>query len=237
MDSRPMPKYIFEKTIFIAVIFSAMVLCTTYQAKMIQYSTTYNKASDITNIKQLVESNLQMSMHSSLKYAVGLETLVDDHSLIKNRKLALYNNRTQAMKRIFEQKDSSYIENDLFCRITESNHYSKETGNKMLNLIPNVVVFPSTLLTLKKSPFRTRFNKILGRLHESAIFHKLYNDELYQIKLEDSKKHLLQNYDLNCMIDLKVIFHPWILSIACCIIVFFFEVGFFVCFSRHRCIY
>lgn len=238
MLTQPMPRYGFEKCLFITVVFCSMILCTTYQAKLFQYLATSKKSGDFSNVEELLLSGMNITMHSSLRHAVSLERLVEKHNLIKNREIFMLTDRRRAIQGIIDQRNSALIDAELPCRVTQSRLYSNETGEHLLHLIKNVMQFPSTLMTLKKSPFKTRFDRILSRLYESGIVDKMYVDAIHKVNLASFKRPrpsapITEKY-FYTMEQLDFVFFSWSMSMIFCCFVFILELIIYLLISRNN---
>lgn len=225
ITSQPAPKFRHEKCLMIAVIFSSMILSSTYQAKMVQHLNTSKKSSDIKNVRELLESNLKIAMPISLKNTLPLESLSSDRKLTKGKSVILTSNVTKVMDDVANRKDTAYLNAELFCELMQVQLYDKK-GNRNTHVIRNVKTVPSSMMTLKRSPYRHRFNQILLALCETGMMNKVFFDFFNEIAILKLKKDISLKEDPNfyTMDQLGYIFISFWATLGACCLVFIGEI-------------
>lgn len=235
ITSQPAPKSRYAKCLITGVIICSMILSSTYQAKMVQHLNTSKQSSDIINVEELLESNLKINIPISLKGTIFVESLLSDTKLARGKTLLVTTNSRQVIDDLVTKKNSAFIAGALFCEFLHAQLYD-DKGNRYTHVIRNVKTMPSSMMTIKRSPFRYRFNHILLSLCENGVMNKVFEDYNNEIAALNRKVDSLQKEIPNCytMDQLEYIFVVFCASLGGCFLVFLGEILVSFCQIEYR---
>lgn len=223
--SQPPAKFGHEKSLMTAVLFSSVILSSTYQAKMVQHLTTSTKSADLKNVRELLQTNLTIIVPDALKNTISLESLSSDTSLTRGKSIVVSSNYKKVINAVVTKKDTAYILGDLFCEFTNARLYD-DKGNRFTHVIKRVVTVPASLMTLKKSPYKYRFNQILLALCEIGVMNKIFGKVYDEIDALKHKSAILrtETKTFYTMEQLGFIFKAFIACLGACCLIFLCEV-------------
>lgn len=225
ITSQPAPRFRHENCLMIAVLFCSVILSSTYQAKMVQHLTVSRKSADIKNVLELLKSDLQIIVPDALKSTISLESLSNKNHLTRKKTIIISSNHSKILNAIVTKKDTAYIISDLFCELIRAQLYD-EKGKRYTHVIKNFITIPASLMTLKRSPYKHRFNQILLKLCEIGVMNKIFDDVYKEIDLLKYKRYLLleEKKVFYTMEQLKFIFKAFCGCLGVCLLVFICEI-------------
>lgn len=160
---------------FITFCLYSMVWCTVYQTKLITILTNPIYEHQITQITELLESDMKIGGNMAFKYLFNNSIdAIEDHFLDNYLDLDIH----EVLENVIWNRNVSVLTSKLYVQYLSATttHYNDKLGAPMFYVLhANVFSFPVEMVSVKGFAFLERFNFIITLLKSNGLVRHIYD--------------------------------------------------------------
>lgn len=221
------PKTNYNRRIFLAVIFMAMVVNITYQGNMVKILATETKTKNLESLADIIDTDFRILLPLGKLDFEPFATFGEETSKKMRNRTYFVNEYQDGIHQVMYQRDCVFLVLRSFIDIYGYKWYSNETETNLIHMISDQEEPMNTylaLMILKRSPYRERIDDMVRRIREGGLYDKIYDDSVFVTQLRFLQIPKSVNKIKFSLEELRLIFILWGGLMGVCVSVFFLEV-------------